>query len=79
MLVLNFELHLVYAPLVSSNSSNSSNWTNISSFRQKLEWRLAVVTELVVSGAQCTVCKISLSFRFRISLSDMTNYKSADF
>ena len=23
------------------------------------------------------VCKISLSFRFRISLSDMTNYKSA--
>ena len=25
------------------------------------------------------VCKISLSFRFRISLSDMTNYKSADF
>ena len=29
---------------------------------------------------KCThekVCKISLSFRFRISLSDMTNYKSA--
>ena len=25
----------------------------------------------------CQVCKISLSFRFRISLSDMTNYKSA--
>ena len=25
------------------------------------------------------VCKISLSFRFRISLSDMTNYKSAYF
>ena len=24
-----------------------------------------------------SVCKISLSFRFRISLSDMTNYKSA--
>ena len=26
---------------------------------------------------RCRVCKISLSFRFRISLSDMTNYKSA--
>ena len=25
------------------------------------------------------VCKISLSFRFRMSLSDMTNYKSAYF
>ena len=26
---------------------------------------------------RCKVCKISLSFRFRISLSDMTNYKLA--
>ena len=29
------------------------------------------------SGSPYGVCKISLSFRFRISLSDMTNYKSA--
>ena len=31
------------------------------------------VADLWVLG----VCKISLSFRFRMSLSDMTNYKSA--
>ena len=34
-LVLSFKLHLLHAPLIFSNSSNSSDWTKVSWFKKK--------------------------------------------
>ena len=62
--------------------STSVAWSLLSFLMLLLELE---TRKLCVRSSKCvctcvrgvTVCKISLSFRFRISLSDMTNYKSA--